>query len=98
MKTLALCSILIVGFALAHSASAAEVTGKIVSVINDDGGEKIIVAVDGAKKSTTYLQNSHPSFEPMSELLTLARESNKRVVITVDDNYLRFVKSISIAK
>lgn len=80
---------------LAH---AGDVTGKVISVVKDDGGQKIIISQGGNDVSSTYLQNNHPSFEPISDLVTLAKEGNKKLVIRVDDEYLRYVKSVSLEK
>lgn len=93
MKTLIVLILLTSGLL----AQATEVRGKVVSVVADDGGQKIIIS-QGMQVSATYLQNSHPSYEPISDLVGLAKESNKKLLIKVDDEYLRYVKSVSLEK
>lgn len=78
-------------------AQAGEVRGQVVSVVTDDDGQKIVIS-HGSEVSTAYLKNSHPSFEPISELVSLAKEGKKNLVIKVDDEYLRYVKSITLDK
>lgn len=78
-------------------AQAGEMRGQVLSIVGDDDGQKIILS-SGSEVGTAYLKNSHPSFEPLSDLVVLAKESNKPVVIKVDDEYLKYVKSIKTEK
>ena len=90
--------ILFLSVIISTAALAAEYKGKIVNLVSDEEGIKIILSSDESKKSVTsaYLTNHSKNFLQNSEILKLAQSNLKTIKIQTKDNAIAEVLTLEI--